>query len=234
MDDFEIVFVIMLALQFDFHIEQGEDDLQLSQAIEAVKQRRALLFDEIKKNKYDLSNVIAVIGKDEASRKTAKYALEHFIEDLYIVTDDTEVKALQDTPAWFYRRKGKMGKPLPLETIAAEQILYALEAIKLIDKCKDDDLNSRQGAEPVDGAQIEIRKPDIEQLVRDHKKYCDWDFLVLEEINSMNGTTQEKRVERFCSIYDAPKSIISSYKNYQARDFSDGKIRPRRTGKKKV
>ncbi len=92
----------------------------------------------------------------------------------------------------------------------------------------------QQGAEPVEGSQIKIRKPDIEKLVRDHKMYCDWDFLVFEEINLMSGTTQERKVEQFCSIYNAPSSIISPYKKYQTREFSEGIIRPRRTSKKKV
>ena len=92
----------------------------------------------------------------------------------------------------------------------------------------------QQGAEQGEGAPIEKRNSIIEQLVRDHKKYSDWDFLVFEAIDSMNGTTQEKRVIQFCSLYGAPETIISPYKNYQSRDFSEGKIRQRRTKKKKV
>ena len=106
-------------------------------------------------------------------------------------------------------------------------------------KCWNDVLpyhtgTDQQGAEPVEGTLIKIRKPDIEELVRDHKMYCDWDSLVFEEINLMSGTTQEKRVEQFCSLYGAPRNILSSYKSYQSRDFSGGKRRLRRAKKKIV
>ena len=76
--------------------------------------------------------------------------------------------------------------------------------------------------------------PEIKKLVNGHKKYSDWDDRVFEAIDSIKETTQEKRVEQFCKIYDAPPAIISSYKTYSTRDVNDGERRERRKRVKKV
>ena len=99
----------------------------------------------------------------------------------------------------------------------------------------------QQGAEPVDSAPKEgtddNRNPEIEELVKNHKAYRDWDFSVFKEIDSMTGTTYSDKVNVFCGIYscsDKEKALNSVFRNYKRRPLSDGKIKPRRTRKKKV
>jgi hypothetical protein len=230
-------------------------DTELIDALELITEHETNLSKERKRidlEKNAVAEVIEIFGES-----VLNYSLIE-IQNI-LKQDNLSFSGKRLSPVWVALLNGldSLGKPDLTPTLIKEVQSYAddglvhpeyrevkrhfalIRAREIITGCRE--LNNqpqiskaedRQGAEPAEGAPI--RKPDIGQLVRDHKKGDDWDDLVFGEIDSMIGTTQKKKVEQFCSFYSAPGSILSSYKSYQSRDFSGGKRRPRRTSKKKV